>query len=140
MSRQPMIEIVVLTLFTEMFGGVLNESILRRAQDAGLVSVRLVNFRDYAADKHRTVDDYPFGGGAGMVLKPEPLFAAVEDVLRAPLPPVASEPRVSPSVEQPDPHLSRVVLMSPQGRPFTQRIAEEFSGLQRLVLVCGHYE
>ncbi len=118
-------EFVIFTLFPDMFQGVLGESIISRAVDTGAVSIRTVNFRDYARDKHRTVDDYPFGGGAGMLLKPEPIFAAVEDAQSK-----STEPGGS----------TRVILMSPQGRPFTQAIAKELSECKRIFLVCGHYE
>ncbi|GGD68570.1 tRNA (guanosine(37)-N1)-methyltransferase TrmD [Paenibacillus nasutitermitis] len=112
----------VLTLFPEMFEGVFGASILGKARDKGLVSLQAVNFRDYANNKHNTVDDYPYGGGGGMVLKPEPIFAAVEDLM-----PEGSEP-------------PRVILMCPQGETFTQRKAEELSAAEHLVFVCGHYE
>ncbi|MCL6548941.1 MAG: tRNA (guanosine(37)-N1)-methyltransferase TrmD [Alicyclobacillus sp.] len=118
-----MLEVVVFTLFPQMFAGVLAESILKRALDQGLANVTLVNFRDFASDKHRTVDDYPFGGGAGMLLKPQPLFDAVESVRR----------REEAKAE-------RVVLLSPQGRLFNQAMAREFAALDRLLLICGHYE
>lgn len=128
------LEFVVFTLFPEMFTGMLTESMLGRALEAGAVTVEIVNFRDYATDKHRTVDDYPFGGGAGMLLKPEPLFAAVEDVALRPAAHHAEETSQSNSVT---PH---VVLLSPQGRPFTQSVALEFARRQRVFLICGHYE
>jgi tRNA (guanine37-N1)-methyltransferase len=119
----PCLEIIVLTLFPEMFTGVLNESILKRAIADGQLSVRLVNFRDFANDKHKTVDDYPFGGGAGMLLKPAPLFEAIRHIQSE-----SSGPA------------GRVVLMTPQGKPFTQKLAQDFAQESRLVLVCGHYE
>ncbi|WP_145471240.1 tRNA (guanosine(37)-N1)-methyltransferase TrmD [Staphylococcus pettenkoferi] len=109
-----------LTLFPEMFEGVLNHSILKRAQDKGMLAVNTVNFRDYAENKHNQVDDYPFGGGQGMVLKPEPIFNALE------------------SLQQTDE--TRVVLMCPQGEPFTQEKAQELSEAEHLVFICGHYE
>lgn len=109
-----------LTLFPEMFEGVLNHSILKRAQDKGMLNVNTVNFRDYAENKHNQVDDYPFGGGQGMVLKPEPIFNALE------------------SLQQTD--KTRVVLMCPQGEPFTQEKAQELSEAEHLVFICGHYE
>ncbi|QYR19799.1 tRNA (guanosine(37)-N1)-methyltransferase TrmD [Paenibacillus sp. sptzw28] len=112
----------VLTLFPEMFDGVFGASILGKAQGKGLVSLRAVNFRDYANNKHNTVDDYPYGGGGGMVLKPEPLFAAVEDLM----PEAGKRPRV--------------ILMCPQGEPYSQRKAEELAAQEHLVFVCGHYE
>ncbi|MEJ7294839.1 tRNA (guanosine(37)-N1)-methyltransferase TrmD, partial [Staphylococcus epidermidis] len=109
-----------LTLFPEMFEGVLNHSILKRAQDKGIINVNTINFRDYSINKHNQVDDYPFGGGQGMVLKPEPVFNAMEDINR-------------------NEH-TRVILMCPQGRPFTQEIAQELSGAKHIVFICGHYE
>jgi tRNA (guanine37-N1)-methyltransferase len=112
----------VLTLFPEMFEGPLQASILGRAVESGLAEIVLHNIRDYAEDKHHIVDDYPFGGGPGMVMKPEPLFASVE------------------AVKALDSRPGRVVLLTPQGRLLTQRIGEELSRQERLVLVCGHYE
>jgi tRNA (guanine37-N1)-methyltransferase len=118
-----MLDIVVLTLFPDMFTGVLGESILKRAIAEGQLRVRLVNFRDYATDKHKTVDDYPFGGGAGMLLKPGPIFDAVRDV---------QKDWVGAR--------NRVVLLSPQGRTFNQKLAEEFASEEKLIFICGHYE
>jgi tRNA (guanine37-N1)-methyltransferase len=102
-----------------MFRGPLEESILGRAVERGLLEIGVHNLRDFATGKHRVVDDYSFGGGPGMVLKPEPIFAAVESLRR---------------------EGSRVVLMTPQGRVFRQDIAEELAKLGHLVLLCGHYE
>lgn len=113
----------VLTLFPDMFTGVLESSILGRARRSGKLEVRLVNFRDWALNKHKTVDDYPYGGGTGMVLSPEPIFRAVEDCLRD-----GPEGR------------RRVVLLCPQGRRLNQSIVEELAELDHLVLICGHYE
>ncbi|MFC5448315.1 tRNA (guanosine(37)-N1)-methyltransferase TrmD [Paenibacillus aestuarii] len=120
----------VLTLFPEMFAGVFSSSILGKAKDKGIVSLNTVNFRDYSNNKHNTVDDYPYGGGGGMVLKPEPIFAAVEDLpgYRA----ADDETQLSPK--------PRVILMCPQGETFSQRKAEELAGEQHLVFICGHYE
>jgi tRNA (guanine37-N1)-methyltransferase len=109
----------VVTLFPRMFEGPLGESMLRVAQDKGLVRIRVADLRDYTEGRHRVVDDYPFGGGGGMVLKPEPLFRAVED-LRGPG--------------------ARVVLLCPQGRTFTQAGAARLAAVPHLVLLCGHYE
>lgn len=117
-----MMKINVLSLFPEMFEGVLHSSIMKKAQENGAVSFEVTDFRDYATNKHRKVDDYPYGGGAGMVLKPEPLFAAVE--------------AVSAEAEKPP----RVILMCPQGERFTQKKAEELAAEEHLVFVCGHYE
>lgn len=115
-----MLKVTVLTLFLEMFAP-LQESILKRAQDAGLVNIQLVNFRDYAISKHKNVDDVPYGGGAGMLLKPEPIFAAIRDL------PQSCGKR-------------RVILMSPQGNVFRQEKAKEWSEQEELVFICGHYE
>ncbi|MCY9666675.1 tRNA (guanosine(37)-N1)-methyltransferase TrmD [Paenibacillus alginolyticus] len=117
----------VLTLFPEMFEGVFSSSILGKARDKGIVALNTVNFRDYSNNKHNTVDDYPYGGGGGMVLKPEPIFAAVESL------PLHQE-------EGQDPVKPRVILMCPQGETFTQKKAEELSNEQHLVFICGHYE
>ncbi|MBX6352265.1 MAG: tRNA (guanosine(37)-N1)-methyltransferase TrmD [Thermoflavifilum sp.] len=117
-------EIVVLTLFPQMFHGVIGESMLGRAQAEGRLQIRLVNFRGYAEDKHRTVDDYPFGGGAGMLLKPGPLVRAIE----------SERSRLSPQLR------TRTVLLTPWGRVFNQAIARELAQNDVLLLVCGHYE
>jgi len=118
------LEIVILTLFPEMFKGVLEESILKRAAAQGLVRFQVINFRDFATDKHHTVDDYPFGGGAGMLLKADPICRAMEAVDAA----------VAPEGQR------RVVLLSPQGRKFDQQVASEFATNGRIVFICGHYE
>lgn len=115
-------KIDVLTLFPEMFTGVFQSSILGKAGDKGLVSFQTVNFRDYANNKHNTVDDYPYGGGGGMVLKAEPVFLAVEELVA--------------HGEKPP----RVILMCPQGETFSQAKAEELAGEERLIFICGHYE
>ncbi|MBX3003629.1 MAG: tRNA (guanosine(37)-N1)-methyltransferase TrmD [Anaerolineales bacterium] len=114
-------QVDVFTLFPELFPAYLEASILGRAQQANLLSVGVHNIRDYATDKHQVTDDTPFGGGGGMVMKPEPIFAAVEAVLGAP--PAAP-----------------VILLSPQGRVFTQAIAQELAQQPRLALLCGRYE
>ncbi|MDQ8733384.1 tRNA (guanosine(37)-N1)-methyltransferase TrmD [Paenibacillus sp. LHD-38] len=115
-------KIDVLTLFPEMFDGVFNASILGKAKEKGIVSLQAINFRAYSGNKHNTVDDYPYGGGGGMVLKPEPVFAAVEDL------------KLDNDVKP------RVILLCPQGAQFTQQKAEELSQEKHLVLICGHYE
>ncbi len=115
-------KINVLTLFPEMFEGVFNTSMMKRAQEESAVDFSVVDFRDYSTNKHRKVDDYPYGGGAGMVLKPEPLFDAVEDVTKH-------------AKKRP-----RVLLMCPQGERFTQEKAEELAQEEELVFICGHYE
>jgi tRNA (guanine37-N1)-methyltransferase len=137
----------VLTIFPEIFPGVLGSSIYKRASDAGLVSARLHNIRHYTTDKHHTTDDYPYGGGMGMVMKPEPLFRAVEWIYGlddAPEgisqyePPIeALEVEPVPLPAQPD---VPIILMSPQGRLFNHAIAEELAQHPRLIIICGHYE
>lgn len=117
----------VLTLFPEMFEGVFSSSILGKAREKGIVSLSTVNFREYSTNKHNTVDDYPYGGGGGMVLKPEPIFGAVEDL---PTHQTADGVAVKP----------RVILLCPQGETFTQKKAEELASEEHLVFICGHYE
>ena len=117
----------ILTLFPDMFPAYLNESILKKAQAMGQLTVRLHNIRDYTTDKHHVTDEPPFGGGGGMVLKPEPIFTAVESL-------------VADLQSQQEMEGAPVILMSPQGRPFTQTIAQELAGQERLVLLCGRYE
>jgi tRNA (guanine37-N1)-methyltransferase len=111
----------ILTLFPEMFQGVLTESILKRAQAKGLIQVHLHNIRDYAKDKHRTTDDTPFGGGGGMVMKAAPILDALHAIRE-------------------DDTSAPVLLLSPQGRVFTQKVAAELARYPRLILVCGRYE
>jgi tRNA (guanine37-N1)-methyltransferase len=111
----------ILTIFPGMVAGPISESIIGKAVDRKLIEIRVINLRDYAADPHRTTDDRPFGGGSGMVMKPEPLAAAIGDVRE-------SDPAV------------RVILLSPQGRLFDQGIAFELSRLNHICLVCGRYE
>lgn len=113
----------VLTLFPEMFQGPLTESIIKRARERGLLTINLYDIRDYTTDKHHVTDDYPYGGGSGMVMKPEPIAAALEAVLPPP------EREGVP-----------VIMLSPQGEIFTQDLAKELAKKPRLVLLCGHYE
>ena len=117
----------VFTLLPEVFPPYLDSSILQRARMRGLIDVRVHNIRDYTHDKHHTTDDTPYGGGGGMVMKPEPVFEAVESVLGQ------SDDLLR---DQPVP----VILLTPQGRVFTQRVAEELSRYERIVLLCGRYE
>ena len=112
----------ILTIFPGMFRGPFEESIVKRAVEKELVQIFLHDIRDYASDKHRTVDDYPFGGGQGMLMKPEPLFAAVEDVQ-------------GQAAER-----GPIVFLTPQGRLFDQKVAVELASHDRLILICGHYE
>jgi len=115
-------KIDILTLFPEMFSGVLGSSILKKAAEKKAVSYNVVNFREFSDDKHKTVDDYPYGGGAGMVLKAQPIFDAV-DYLK-------NERNANP----------RVILLCPQGEKYTQEKAEEFAKEDHLIFICGHYE
>lgn len=117
-----MMKIDILSLFPEMFEGVLHSSIMKKAQEKEAVAFNVTDFRDFSENKHHKVDDYPYGGGAGMVLKPEPLFAAVEAVTEG----VQGEPRI--------------VLLCPQGERFTQKKAEELATEEHLIFICGHYE
>ena len=112
-------KIDILTIFPEMFDGFLNTSIIKRARESGKVEIRVHNFRDYSLDKHGRVDDYPYGGGAGMVLMCEPIFRAVEDI------------------KTDD---SMVIMLSPSGRVFKQELAIDLSKKKHLIFLCGHYE
>ena len=112
-------KIDILTLFPEMFEGFLNTSIIKRAIDNGLVEINVHNFRDYSTDKHKRVDDYPYGGGAGMVLMCEPIFNAIESLKK---------------------DNTKVIMLTPSGKTFNQKMALEFSKLEHIILLCGHYE
>ncbi|MCY9016868.1 tRNA (guanosine(37)-N1)-methyltransferase TrmD [Priestia megaterium] len=114
-------KIDVLSLFPSMFDGVFGESILKKAQEKNAVELNVVNFREYSTNKHQNVDDYPYGGGAGMVLTPQPIFDAVEKLTET-----AKKPRV--------------VLLCPQGERYTQAKAEELAAEEHLIFICGHYE
>ncbi len=124
----------ILTLFPAMFHGPLEESILKRAQESGRLSVVLHDIRDYATGKHHVTDDAPYGGGGGMVMKPDPIFAAVEAILPPPSPPQQSGGERGGGMDVP------IILLTPQGRLFTQAIAAELSHHQRILLLCGRYE
>jgi len=115
------VRIDILTIFPQMFQGPLQESIIKRAIERGLVTINVVDIRDYSQDKHRSVDAYPYGGGPGMVMRPEPVFAACE--------------ALGPMLE---PH--RIILLSPAGTLFNQAKARELAALEQLVLICGRYE
>jgi len=113
------VKIDILTLFPDICRAPLGESIMKRAQENGIVDLRIHNLRDWTADKHHIVDDAPFGGGQGMVMKPEPIFAAVEDLRN---------------------QASKVVLMSPAGHRFAQQTGRQLSQEPHLIIICGHYE
>jgi len=114
------LEINIVTIFPEMFSSPFNESIIKRAIEKGLAEIIVHNLRDFARDKHRVTDDYPYGGGAGMVMKPEPIAEAIERINEK-----------SPS---------RVIMMTPQGEPFTQQKAKKLSLENRITILCGRYE
>ncbi|MGI6224687.1 MAG: tRNA (guanosine(37)-N1)-methyltransferase TrmD [Peptococcales bacterium] len=115
-------EVKVFTIFPQMFESPFNTSILFKARQKGLINISLINFRDYAQDKHNSVDDYPYGGGTGMVLKPEPLILALED-----------------NLSFGDEH-QEIILLSPQGKVFNQEHAKILAGKKTLAFICGHYE
>jgi len=115
------LRIDIVTIFPGMFTA-LEESIVRRAVDTGLAEVGITDLREYTADKHRSVDDYPYGGGPGMIMRPEPFFKSVEHLQAS------------------DRRRARVILLCPRGEPFTQAKAQKLAGLERLILLCGHYE
>ena len=119
----------VLTIFPEFFEGPFAHGVVKRGKDAGLLDIRIHNLRDWTSDRHRTVDDRPFGGGEGMVLKPEPLFAAVETIWQS-----------AGSSAAPPPPRRKTVLLSASGRPFDQRLANAYSQEAELLLICGRYE
>jgi tRNA (guanine37-N1)-methyltransferase len=112
----------IVSVFPGLFESVFAESIIKRAQEKGLVEIRIYNLRDFAEDRHRRVDDYPYGGGAGMVMKPEPFFRAVK------------------AIRTNCPHKGRVILMSPQGILLTQEKLKELSREKKIIILCGHYE
>ncbi len=113
----------MITGFPDLFDGPFNESILKRAQDKNIVNIKVSDLRDYTTDKHRQIDDYPYGGGPGMILKPEPFFKAVESVKK--------EERLD------NPY---VILMTPQGRTYNQKIANELTNKKEFIFLCGHYK
>ena len=118
-----MMRIDVLTLFPRMFEGPMGESIIGKAREKGLLEMNVSNFRDFSDNKHQTVDDYPYGGGAGMLLKVQPIYDNIK------------------AIEQETPTTKkRVILLDPAGKPFNQAMAEEFSQEEHLVFICGHYE
>jgi tRNA (guanine37-N1)-methyltransferase len=127
----------IFTLFPGIFEGPLRESMIKRAIEAGLLEVQLHNIRDFAAGKHQVTDDYPYGGGGGMVMKPEPVFAAVESVLK-------DESGLGVDLNQPEIQNPKskipIILLTPQGRLFNQQIAYELAQHDRVALICGRYE
>jgi tRNA (guanine37-N1)-methyltransferase len=126
-------KIDILTLFPEICRAPLSESMMKRAQENQIVDLQIHNLRDWTSDKHHIVDDAPFGGGQGMVMKPEPIFAAVEELKRE----TPNAQRSTPNAELQKP---KVILMSPAGKRLDQKLAAELSQEAHLVIVCGHYE
>jgi len=122
-----MLRVDIITIFPEFFREAFDYGIIRRARAAELVAIKAHDLRQWTTDKHHVVDDRPFGGGDGMVLKPEPIFAAVESLVGA-------------NRREAIPKSSRVVLLSPQGQTFNQPLAADFAGCEQLVLICGRYE
>ena len=122
-------QIDILTLFPEICRAPLSESMIKRARENGIVDLRIHNLRDWTKDKHHIVDDAPFGGGQGMVMKPEPIFAAVDELREA-----------SGDKSTIDNQKSKIILMSPAGRRFNQQVARELSRESHLIIICGHYE
>jgi tRNA (guanine37-N1)-methyltransferase len=116
----------IITIFPDMFTPILNESIIKRAQNKGKVKITVHNLRDYTQDKHRKVDDRPFGGGSGMVMGPEPIFRAVESIQKQGL-------KLKPAQ-------AKVILFTPQGKKLNQTLAKQLAGYKHLIMICGHYE
>ena len=129
-------KIDIVTLFPEICRAPLNESIMRRAQENKIIDLRIHNLRDWTSDKHHTVDDAPFGGGQGMVMKAEPIFAAVESLQGA----IQKTPNVQRPTSNAQLQKSKVILMSPAGRRLDQGMATELSHESHLIVICGHYE
>jgi tRNA (guanine37-N1)-methyltransferase len=126
-------KIDILSLFPEICRAPLSESMMKRAQENKIVDLCMHNLRDWTTDKHRVVDDAPFGGGQGMVMKPEPIFAAVEELKKK----TPNAQRPTPNVEVQKP---KVIFMSPAGRRFDQQLATDLSKESHLIVICGHYE
>jgi tRNA (guanine37-N1)-methyltransferase len=135
------VKIDILTLFPDICRAPLGESIMKRAQENGIIDLRIRNLRDWTTDKHHIVDDAPFGGGQGMVMKPEPIFAAVEELCGA-KENTADTQRPAFEVQQSkiENGKPKVIVMSPAGRRFDQQMATELSRESHLVIICGHYE
>ncbi len=120
-DQQPLMIFDILTIFPDLFTSPLNEGILRKARQEGKIDIRITDIRDFAKDRHATTDDRPFGGGEGMVMKPEPLAAAVQEIKKTGA-------------------AGRVILLTPQGRRYNQAVARELAQQERIILVCGRYE
>ncbi|MFN3301884.1 MAG: tRNA (guanosine(37)-N1)-methyltransferase TrmD [Patescibacteria group bacterium] len=116
----------LITIFPNIFNEYFNTSILKRAQDKDLIKIKIYNLRDFATDKHKTVDDRPYGGGPGMILKAEPIYKAIRYILK--------------NLKKNKIENSKIILLTPQGKQFDQKIAQRYSKLKDLILICGHYE
>jgi len=119
-----MLQLDIITIFPDIFGSYFNESIIKRAQKKKLVKINIHNLRKWTLDKHKTVDDKPYGGGAGMVMKVEPTFKAISEIKKSKI----------------KNQKSKVILLTPQGKLFNQKIAKRLSKLKQIILICGHYE
>jgi len=119
----------VITIFPEMFAPVLGASLLKRAQEQGRLQIAIHDLRNHTHDKHRSVDDRPYGGGPGMVMRPEPIFEAVEAITQG-----------AGRHAAPAPGRRQIVLMSPQGEPLSTALAQQLAGIEQLIMICGHYE
>ena len=115
----------IITIFPEIFDSYLKESFIKKAQEKGLIKIRIHNLRDWARDKHKTVDDRPFGGGLGMVLKVEPIYKAVEAIKK---------------IKRLSPKQGKIILFTPRGKKFNQKLAYQFSKLNQIIMICGRYE
>ena len=122
----------LITIFPEFFAGPLDHGIVRRASESGIIETRVQDLREFTKDRHRTVDDRPFGGGEGMVLKPEPIFEAVESLLGTSVVTANGRPELQPG--------TAIILMSAAGKLFRQETARRFSQLDQLIFICGRYE
>lgn len=133
-----MTKINIITLFPEMFKGPFEESIIKRAQEKGLVEIKIHNLRDWAKDKHKTVDDRPFGGGTGMILMIQPIHDAIESLKsKGTLRQAQGDAEQSRSIKS---QKSKIILLSPRGKVFNQKLAKRLSQIDHLILICGHYE
>ena len=130
----------IITIFPAFFASIFEHGIVRRAQAQGLVEIGVHDLRAFTHDRHRTVDDRPFGGGEGMVLKPEPLAEALESLGIAPRQPEHSDTREQDNKRTREQQAGQVILLSAQGKPFTQALARELAKMERVVLICGRYE
>ena len=128
----------IITIFPHIFDSYFSESIIKRAQKKGLVKIKIHNLRDYTSDKHKTVDDKPYGGGPGMILKIEPIYKAICSILRNPKSKILNPKQIQNSkLKKPK---TKIILFSAKGKKFDQKMAKRFSKLDRLILICGRYE